>query len=191
VKSAKGLGIGTTIAAAAAIVLLISMFLDWFALESISAEGNFDDLAPGVSDPLGSQFATADVAYNAWEAFEAIDVVLALAIAAAAILTGLKLSGEPAPTWLRTSVGVLGLLAAVLIAYRIISPPELLAGAGETAGVVEIETDVGREPWLFVGLAAAAGIAFGGWRAMQEGEDAPPPPVPAASPVSAPPPTGR
>jgi hypothetical protein len=79
----------------------------------------------------------------------------------------------------------------VLILFRIISPPDFGVGdLGDLAGV-----DVGREIGVFLGLIAAAGIAYGGYEAMQESgtsftaekdrlagdRDAPPPPPPPAS----------
>jgi hypothetical protein len=33
---------------------------------------------------------------------------------------------------------------------------------------IEALGDVGRKLWLYIGLLAAAGVAYGGWRAMQE-----------------------
>jgi hypothetical protein len=91
----------------------------------------------------------------------------------------------------------LGILATLLILYRIIDPPG----------------DAAREFGVFLGLIAAAGIAVGGWLSMQEegttfaGEydrfgggpsdpGAPPPPPPAGgtgtgAPPPPPPPTTR
>jgi hypothetical protein len=47
---------------------------------------------------------------------------------------------------------VLGMLSSLLVLYRIINPV----------------LDAGRKLGLFLGLLAAAGIAAGGWLAMQE-----------------------
>ena len=48
----------------------------------------------------------------------------------------------------------LGVLALALIVYRLINPP----GTG----------DVDREVGAWLGLVAAAGVAWGGWLGMQE-----------------------
>jgi hypothetical protein len=64
---------------------------------------------------------------------------------------------EPAIS-MNAVVAVLGAISVLLILYRIISPPD--------SGISEISVDpaVG----IFLGLIAAAGITFGGYRAMQE-----------------------
>ena len=80
--------------------------------------------------------------------------------------------GAPAPERLRleardpagAAVCVLGLLAAVLILIRIISPP----GSGRQLAGLAYESTL-KLP-IFLALVAALGIAYGGWRAMgQEG----------------------
>ena len=74
----------------------------------------------------------------------------------------------------------LGILSTVLVAYRLLDPPVRTSS---------------RKFGVFLGLIAAAGIAYGGWLAMQEegtsfGDQAgpasaaatPPPPPPARRP---------
>ena len=56
----------------------------------------------------------------------------------------------------------LGILAVVLILFRIISPPDF--GAPDSG----VDLDVGRGIGVFLGLIAAGGVAYGGWVAMQE-----------------------
>ena len=56
---------------------------------------------------------------------------------------------------------MLGGLSTLLIAIRIVVPPDL----GELGGIaIEATLSLG----LFLALAAAAGIAYGGYRAMGE-----------------------
>jgi hypothetical protein len=64
---------------------------------------------------------------------------------------------EPAIS-MNAVVAVLGAISFLLILYRIISPPD--------SGFSEI--DVSPAFGIFLGLIAAAGISFGGYRAMQE-----------------------
>ena len=201
------LGTGTTIAAIAAIVLLVSMFLGWFQLDSISAEGDFGGV-PGSDIEFGgdelqaaAESAGEDTKANAWESFSLIDIVLALAVAAALALAATR-AGTAAvrlPVPLATIVAALGALGALLILFRIISPPDLLGAFGEgVSDTVEVETDVGRQLFVFVGLLASLGIAYGGWRAMQDegttarpaggAAAAPPPPQPPAGGAAPPPP---
>ena len=201
------LGTGTTIAALAAIVLLVVMFLSWFQLTGISAEGSFGDFGNQSIEVSGDDLEAAaedageDTSANAWQSFSLIDIVLAVAIAAALILAAVRARGVQLPVPLSAIVAGLGGLATLLVLFRIISPPDLLDAFGGSTDVpdgVDVETDVGREIWSFVGLIAAAGITYGGWRAMQDEGTAvgattvtppqSPPPPPAASGTAAPPP---
>jgi hypothetical protein len=169
---------GTTIAATAAIALLGVMFLGWFSLTGISAEGSFGTGVPSGDAAFGEQQLEAaanafgaDTSVNAWEAFDVIDIVLALAAVAAIALAVTQMRGPDGQSVSAFGMVVtaLGLVAAGLIAYRIVSPPDLLGffGGGDTAAV-RVDTEVGREPWLFVGFAAAAGMAAGGFLAVRD-----------------------
>jgi hypothetical protein len=186
--NADRLGPGATIAAVAAIVLLIVMFLGWFQLEGITASAG--DLPEGVPDTfeLGGEELEAlaeeegeDTSASAWQSFSFIDIVLLIAIVAAlgvAIAKATGAGGPPSST-LGMVVAALGALGAVLVLFRLISPPDLIeAFGGGVTEDVDVETDVGREIWSFVGLIAAAGIAYGGFRLMQEAPQAAPPPPP-------------
>ena len=70
------------------------------------------------------------------------------------------------PVALSAVTAGLGILSVVLILFRIISPPDF--GLGEVAEAFGGEADVGRGIGVFLGLIAAAGVAAGGWLAMQE-----------------------
>ncbi len=91
----------------------------------------------------------------------------------------------------------LGILAFVLILFRLIITPDPGGGADFAPAGVDIEIDVSRKIGVFLGLLASAGMAIGGWLSMQEegasfgdvgggaAAAAPPPPAP---PPPAPPP---
>jgi hypothetical protein len=198
------LGTGAAIAALAAIVLLVVMFLNWFQLTGLSAEGSFGEFGDQsielTEDDLESlaESEGEDTSANAWQSFSLIDILLALAIAAGIGLAIARAAGAAAGVPLGAIAAGLGGLATVLILFRLISPPDLIDafGGAEIPGGVDVETDVGRQLWSFVGLIAAAAIAYGGWRSMQEegtrpapgAAAAPPPPPPAAPPPPAEPP---
>jgi hypothetical protein len=145
---------GEAIAFVAAILLFVLMFFTWF--------GTSLEKAPQTLQLIGP----FDTGGNAWQALAVIPLFLMLAIVVAVGATLLRVVGsdwKPAiPPG--AAVCVLGLLAAVLILIRIISPP----GAGPEVEGFAYESTV-KLP-IFLALVAALGIAYGGWRAMgQEG----------------------
>jgi hypothetical protein len=136
------LSTGEKIAGVSGILLFIFMFFDWF---TASASNGFISISVGGS---------------AWDAMEVIPIILMIAIVAAVGVAVVRLTDavfEPVIS-MNAVVAVLGAISVLLILYRIISPPD--------SGISEISVDpaVG----IFLGLIAAAGIAFGGYRAMQE-----------------------
>lgn len=185
------LSTGEKISAVSAILLFIFMFFTWFGVE-VSGAGGFGGTVPGAGG-------------SAWDALDFIPVILVIAILAAVGVAVLRLTDadfEP-PVSLNAVVAALGILSALLILFRIVDPP----GFGSFGGVsVEGTVEVG----IFLGLIAAAGIAFGGYRAMQEegvsfadaanqlssgrgagpsgGPPPPPPPPPSSTPPPPPPP---
>ena len=133
---------GEQIAGASGVALLLIMFIfDWF---SVSAPGG------GIS-----------VGGNAWDTMELIRWIL--------LFTGLAGVGLAIAAITQTDVNMpvaasaiaagLGILSVILVLFRIISPPD--GGLGDLI-------DVGRSIGVFLGLIAAAGVAYGGWTAMQE-----------------------
>jgi hypothetical protein len=142
----ENLRTGEKIAGAAGIALLLIMFIfDWF---NVSADaGGFEVSAGG----------------NAWEVFSFIDIVLFVAALAAIglVLMSATQSQANMPVAMSALVAGLGILATVLVLYRIIDPPGL--DNAEDFGV-----DIGRSIGVWLGLIASAGIAYGGWQAMQE-----------------------
>jgi len=169
---------GEQIAGASGLALILIMFIfDWFSYGEgpISAGG------------------------NAWDTMEFIRFIIllaALAGIAEAVMSATQ-STYQAPVAVSALAAGLGVLAVVLILFRIISPPDF--GASDFG----VDIDVGRSIGVFLGLLAAGGVAYGGWAAMQEegtsfgdqvdrtpGGDPPPPPPPpppAAPPAGGPP----
>jgi hypothetical protein len=161
------LSTGEKIAGVSAILLFIFMFFDWF---TVSASNGFISVSVGGS---------------AWDALEVIPIILLIAIVAAVGVAVVRLSDavfEPSIS-INAVVSILGIVSVLLILYRIVSPP--------SSGVDGISVDPALG--IFLGLIAAAGIAYGGYRAMQEegssfgeigdhlggGSGTPPPPPPA------------
>ena len=178
---------GELIAAVSAAALFLLMFFGWFGVP---------DSINGIDTGFAQEFAEqagVDTSFNAWQAFDIIDLILLVTIVVAIGVAAMAASGSASALPVAGSAVVtgLGLLSTVLVLYRVISPPG----------------DAGREFWLFLGLIACAGIAAGGWMAMQEegttfqgtadqardrvsGGGTPPPP-PAGGPPSPPPPPAQ
>lgn len=134
---------GVLIAAIAGLLLLAVMFLfDWFGSSGSSVE-------------LPPQFlGLPDVGFNAWQSFSVIDVLLGVAalVAIGGGLIARASRGVNSPVVPEAVTCAIGILAALLIVFRIIDPPG----------------DLNREPGVYLGLIAALGIAYGGRRAMVE-----------------------
>ncbi|HET6999386.1 MAG TPA: hypothetical protein VFI03_12455 [Solirubrobacterales bacterium] len=180
------LNTGEKIAGVSAVLLFIFMFFDWFGVE-ISGEGGSVSFGSGAGG-------------SAWDALDFIPIILVITIVIALVNVFLRLSDsdyEP-PVSMNVAVAVLGGLSVLLILYRIISPP----GFGTFGGV---SVDATLEFGIFLGLLAAIGIAFGGYKGMQEegssfsgtadklsgsGPGNNPPPPPGGTPPPPPPPPG-
>jgi hypothetical protein len=172
---------GEQVAAIAGIALLVIMFLPWFGIGGVAGEAleQAQDLgfAPDVSTSA-----------NAWESFDVIDLVLLLTVIAAVGVAVAAMMAQTVALPIAASAitAGLGILSTVLVAYRLLDPPY----------------DASRKFGAFLGLIAAAGVAYGGWLAMQEegatfadqvpgaGETPPPPPPPAPPASGGPPPQG-
>lgn len=180
---------GEMIAGISGAALLVLMFLPWFGID-------FGDAAEDVANDLGIVVPGVDtsVNLNAWESFEFIDLVL-LVTAVVAIGTAVATataSTVALPVAASAITAGLGILSTLLIVYRLLDTP---GGTDRKIGV-------------FLGLIAAAGVAWGGWSLMREEgtgfadqvpgtadpEPPPPPPPPppesGAPPSSGPPPQG-
>ena len=194
---------GEQIAAIAAIVLLLDMFIfKWFGLK-VSA-----------STPLGG--FSAEGSKNAWGSYGFIDIILFITVLAALGMAYLRAADLELdlPVAASVIVAVLGALSTLLIIYSLINPPDFGA---DVSGI-----DHTRKIGAFIGLIAAAALTYGAYRAMQDegtsfqdaadrlgdrggggsappgggggygggpGEPAAPPPPPAAPPPSSEPPS--
>ena len=196
------LNTGEKVSAVSAILLFVFMFFDWFGVK-ISGVSEFSG---DISGSGGSAWSTLDV----------IPIFLMLAIVVAIGVAVVRLTDadlEP-PVSLNAIVAGLGGFAVLLILYRIISPPNFASFGG-------VSVDATLKFGIFLGLIAAAGIAYGGYSAMREegatfGGEAdrlsggpgaghppaggppppsqqppPPPPPPAQQPPPPPPPAGQ
>jgi hypothetical protein len=168
---------GEQVAAIAGIALIVIMFLPWFGIGGVAGEAleQAQDLgfAPDVSTSA-----------NAWESFDVIDLVLLLTVIAAIGIAVAAMMAQTVALPIAASAitAGLGILSTVLVAYRLLDPP----------------LDASRKFGAFLGLIAAAGVAYGGWLAMQEEAaftdqastpgEAPPPPTPGEAPPPPPPP---
>ncbi len=177
------LSTGEKIAGVSAVLLFIFMFFDWFSVSVSGGSGIFSGSVGGGS---------------AWDALEFIPIILLIAIVAAIGVAALRLTEtafEPSIS-ANAVVAVLGGLSVLLILFRIVDTP----GGGSVPG---LSVDVSPALGIFLGLLAAIGIAYGGYRAMQEegasfgeigdrlssgGAPASPPPPPQQAPPPPPPP---
>jgi hypothetical protein len=132
----RRLRVGEWIAAASGTALLVALFLPWYELDGGGAA-------------------------SAWDSLAALDIVLAL-IAVAALALLLVTAGQrvPAvPVALDALLVLGGLVAAVLVALRVLDLPDGAAG---------------REWGLWLALAASLGILAGGALAMRDERLSPP-----------------
>jgi hypothetical protein len=166
---------GELIAGIAGVALFIIMFLPWFGVdfgigEAVEEAQDLGFDVPEVEDSVN---------FNAWESFDVIDLVLLVTVVVSVGLAAATAMARTValPVAASAITAGLGILSTVLILYRLIDP----IGEG----------GVDRKFGIFLGLIAAAAIAYGGWRAMQEEPQAAPPPppqTPAPPPREAPPP---
>lgn len=126
-------------------LLLIMLAFSWFAVD-IPAEAR-----------AFAEMAGQDFSFNAFEAFEVIDLVLLVTIIVAVGLAWAGAAGKSVrlPVSPSALTAGLGILSTFLIFYRILDPP----GAATV--------DIARRIGVFLGLLAAAGIAYGGWISMK------------------------
>ena len=142
------LGRGEKIAAVSAIALLLIMFIfSWFGIDA--SAGTF----------------SASAGANAWESFGLIDLILFITVVAAIALAAMRANGQQVdlPVSPAAVVAGLGILSVVLVLFRIISPPDFGLGDLIDLGGGEVTRKIG----VFLGLIASAGIAYGGYEAMQ------------------------
>jgi hypothetical protein len=148
---------GDVVAGLAGAVLLASLFMGWY--EPTAVFGALDRIDFGVS---------------AWEAFSVLDVVLALLalVPLALVATQATRDSPSLPVFFSVLSTVAGLLATLLILYRVVNQP----GANDA-----VEVQAGA----WVGFTAAAALTAGGWWSMRD-ESMPGVPAPPVEDVPAP-----
>lgn len=140
---------GEAIAALSAITLFVFMFFDWYGYEQA---GN-----------LLSHVGLVGFDGDAWHSIPGISWFLVLVILTALGTALLRFTDSDwAPSIAPSAaVAVLGGLATLLIGSRVL----VLPGFDEYSSLpVRFTVELGA----YLGLAAAAGIAYGGYRAMRE-----------------------
>jgi hypothetical protein len=133
---------GELIAAGAAVVLLVVMFLGWY-------------------EP--HRFQNLGVSTSAWQAYSVIDLILALTIAAAISLAVLTVTQQTAalPVTMAVIVTALGLLSTLLVLFRVlIDQPGMGVGVSDKA--------VDNTIWAWVGLLCCLAIFYGGYRTLRD-----------------------
>lgn len=141
----RRLRLGETVAGGSAVLLLIFMFVpDWYAVNGTLHE---------TLSSLGGQ-----TSWNGWWGLSGLRYLVLLTIIAALALTWFQAARpEPAmPVVLSVIVTVLAGATVIALIYRVVSgPPSYGSVLDQQAG-----------PYL--GLVAAIGIAYGGYKSMRE-----------------------
>lgn len=143
---------GEKISAGSAILLFVFMFFRWYGLEAAERPN------------LLFELRLFEEGGNAWQTLEMIPIFLALVIAVTVGVAVRRLIGRNWKPSLPPGAVVCfsGVIAACLILIRIVFPPDL---GGDVEGFsFEATLEVG----IFLSLAAACGIVYGGYRATKE-----------------------
>jgi hypothetical protein len=141
---------GELIATVSGLLLFAFMFLSWYGSEVSGQAGEI-------------RFDGAGAGGSAWQTLDLISLWLMLTVAVTVGAALLRVAGsgwKPAITP-AAAVTVLGGVSVLLVLFRILVPPSFGALGG-----VEVEATL--HLGAFLGLAAALGVAYGGYRAMRE-----------------------
>ena len=144
-------GNGERVAVISAISLFAFMFFHWFGVKAV----NTSNLLFAIR-AVGS-------GKNAWEALDYTPMVLVITIVAALAVPALRAAGGLGRSSMPVNVvvAVLGFASVGLIVFRIVDPPIF-----DVERTIKVEGAV-QTP-IFLALAAAAGIVFGGLMAVRE-----------------------
>ncbi len=174
---AGGARTGALVAGAAGAVLLLSIFLTWFHVESASfdireasgVEGySFEGLqteytytGPYLDTLADEQDKERDA--SAWDAFTGVGRFLILFAALAGLgLGGAALAGISVPRGAKVLVLALAVVTLLFVLFRIVSPPDILGPVGGLVPEgVDLDVDAGRRFGLWLGLLATIGVAVG------------------------------
>jgi hypothetical protein len=171
--------LGEVVASLGALLLLGSLWRPWYELrfpasflsQAKAAAPHLGDLGPLVSQGVDQLSSAGAIPVTAWQAFEQADVVLATAAAVALGLVALNAIGALTGR-LDGVIALAGLVAAVTVVSRLVSPP----GSGTPLGDQLLHPATA----LYLGLVGAVMMLAGGVMALAGG----PGPVPAAAAVS-------
>ena len=153
---------GEIVAGAGGVLLLVSLFLDWYSVSPELLFGALDRQLRGV---------------DAWAAFSIVDILLALValLSIALALSQVVGRGPALPVALGVVTTTLGLAATLLTLYRIVNQP----GPNE---LIEVEAGA------WIGLVACLAVFLGAWLALSDERPRPadpPPPEPERRPTPA------
>lgn len=133
---------GQMIAAVSAVVLLVAMFLPWIGVDA-------PDVPAGVPVPEG----LGDDSQNVWKG-SSIDVYLLITALVAIVPALLAVSGGAEEfSFFSAATFLLGFVGVILVVVWL---------------TIDFPDDSERKYGAFIGLAASVGIAYGGFKAMQE-----------------------
>jgi hypothetical protein len=147
----KRLTRGEQILGVAAALLLILSFIPMWAKVEVSA----------------GDFGSSSESFTAWDAYDFFPLKLGLLIALIAVIWVGVRAANVNVSWPAGAVSLaLGGLTLVLLLITILTGPA--GGSGESFGGFGVE--VSRGIFLWVGIACAAAMAYGGYLAWQESE---------------------
>ena len=144
---------GEAISLVAAVLLFILMFFDWFGIKAVSSAEQAGGLVSGSGGG------------SAWDALEVIPLFLMLAIVVAVGAALLKLASSEVEA--RDPGRHRGLPSRPACGAADPDPDHLAARAPTEPSPNSPSTRLLKLP-IFLALAAALGIAYGGWRTMGE-----------------------
>lgn len=146
----RRLRVGEWIVGACGLLLLIALFLPWYAdTEPVGAYFHKDEVAGWTA------YAMVPATLTAWEAFTVLDLILALlALAAISVPIVTATHRVPAlPLAIESLTALFGMLGVVLVLIRLLNLP------GDAYG---------RDIGLWLGLAATLGITAGALIGMRD-----------------------
>jgi hypothetical protein len=142
---------GERISSVSAILLFVFMFFHWFGVKATNTSN------------LLFAIQSVEPGKSAWEALDYIPIVLVTTIVAVLAVVALRLTNAVRKPHVPVNVvvAILGFVSVLMILYRIVDPPIFIVEPTITfEGTVQFP--------IFLALAVAVGIAFGGCLGMRE-----------------------
>jgi hypothetical protein len=147
----KALGLAEQLISGGGVLMLVASFFDWWHYNLV------DDLPPEVRGLAGAFGAATSVGYDGWGApgsmWGILAIVIAIALAGVVLATKIFDVTLPAlpPTW--TWGMVFGGGAAAVVVFMLLKAWRIMAAPAGGFGI-----------GFFIGVVAAAAIAYGGYR---------------------------